>query len=263
MFVSVLVTVSRPQFVDLVRQNLSGLDLDGFKAELTLMGDNKALDLHSIADAKGFGRFERIRIFNTNNGPPSKDVVTQRSRISYLRNVSRETIGDTDLVFSFEDDTVVPKNALTKLFESGETSGGLRNKVGLISGIQVARYRKVLGAWYTDDYQFPTEFTSLGSKEIVTPIAEVDGTGFYCYLTPTKLYKAATYGWREPVGPDVWYGLRLKGMGYQNYVDQSVVCPHVVNENLTLTPDNTEVEKLRFAKNQHGIWNHGKVPQKK
>lgn len=272
MRISVVVPVSRPECIPLVKDNLANLDLGGHECDLVVIADFHQISTQEIIDEVG-ERFARTVGHNTGKPKPLQgDAMNGRTRIAQLRNESRALVGDTDFVFSFEDDSVVPKNALVKLIsdfqecnKAGDFYGKeiMADRVGLVSGIQVGRHsRKMLGAWYADNYQFPTEFKSLGKDEIITPLAEVDATGMYCYLTPTHLYAQATYGWHDPVGPDVYYGLYLRMKGYVNYVDQSVVVGHRVNEHTILTPDNTEVVRLRLFQNNLGTWLNEPVREK-
>lgn len=251
MKVSILVPVSRPEFVNLVKKNLTELDLAGHEAELIIIVDNNKLtEPWEMLE----GKYPKMKVHHVNNGfkPPSGNIPRIRDRIANVRNESRELVGKTDFVFSFEDDCEVPSHALRVLYEHWQELSR-KGPVGLVSGIQVGRHGvKILGAWFVDNLQFPNEATSLGKNEVVTQIAEVHGTGMYCYLTPTKLYKAATYGWHEPVGPDVWYGLFLRLMGYKNYVDQRLVIGHRIKD-MVLRPDNVDVKKIRYFPSK-GAW---------
>lgn len=253
MKVSIVVPVSRTHCIPLVIENLKQLKTGSHEPELIIIQDGVShewrAELEQDYPKMLVSTLVKPRITASN-------VPRIRDRIAHIRNESKESLSKTDFVFSFEDDTIIPSTALLDLFESWQELSR-RDKVGLVSGIQVGRHgRRVLGAWYADSYQFPTELTTLGMHEIKTPIAEVDGTGMYCYLTPTKLYKSATYGWNPPVGPDVWYGLWLRTQGYHNYVNQSVVCGHVVGDR-TLVP-NDEVVKVKFFQ-KAGQWVHDVV----
>lgn len=247
--VSCVVTLSKPECVPLVKRNL--LTLGGEVSELLLIVDGLVhLDTDDLVE-----KYPNVRIHRVNGAKPQTDNIPRlRDRISHVRNESKRLVSG-ELVFSFEDDTEVPPDALTKLLADFSK---LTNP-GVVSGVQVGRHsRKIIGAWYADDFLFPTEMKTLGPKEVVTPIAEVDGTGFFCFLTRKELYKRFHFGWKEPVGPDVWYGMRLRQMGYHNYVDQSVVCPHSVGD-LTLVPDENTV-RARFYLDRTGRWSHELIP---
>lgn len=262
---SIIVTVSRPHFTDVVIDNLRRLDLRGERCQLVVMVDNNQMDDFITEDVKA--KFSDVVFKHSTHStkPMEGNIPNARNRIAQLRNESKEVVADTKYVFSFEDDTIIPSDSFYKLRKSFYLANEA-NPTGLVSGVQVARHGlKVLGAWHVDNAQFPTEITSLGKNEVATTLAEVSGTGFYCYLTPTKLYKEATYGWHEPVGPDVYYGLWLRTKGLSVYVDQSVVCGHKVGTERAgykvLMPDNVDVIQARFTK--HGeTWKHEIIGQK-
>lgn len=244
MRISIVVTFSRPECADLVRKNLLDLDLGDHEVELLIMVDGNA----EFPTDELFDKYPELTKHVMERGKPVTQNIPQvRSRIAHVRNESRELVGDTDFVFSFEDDMELPKNAMIKLHDH------MYQDFGLVSGIQVGRHsRRILGAWKVDNHQFPKEGYSLGRSDLTEPLTEVDATGMYCYITPTNLYKEATYGWNEPFGPDVWYGLWLRTQGYSNYVDPTIICPHRSGDK-TYVPDNDTI-KLKIYQNQRGQW---------
>lgn len=253
MKISIVVPISRPHFVDLVKENLSKLAKSDYECELVVLVDNPRIGELS------FEGFNRVTIERIPPVPkiPSGNTTKIRNRIAEIRNVSRETVGDTDFVFSFEDDTVLPKQALTTLVKSFNKLAE-STEVGLVSGVQVGRHgARIIGAFRADSLQFPEEFTTIGKEELRSTV-EVDGAGMYCYLTTTKLYKEAKYGWEEPVGPDIWYGMLLRLKGLRNFLIPEVTCGHRVGGKevsvQTLVPDHNTV-KARFYKHR-GSWNH-------
>lgn len=213
MKITTVITISRPECIDIVKDNLARVsEIE----KVVIMVDNPKI-----------GRVDwgiEAEVVRTRNPEPTKmNVNRRRDRITDVRNLSRKYVSGSDFVFSFEDDTVLPDNALTKLHQGF----GIGDRVGMISGIQVGRWNKLYpGAWHADDLQFPTEVKSIDRKKCVTPIMSVDATGFYCFMTPTRLYEQANFGWHDPMGPDFWYGARIAMMGYTNYVDLSVECGH-------------------------------------
>lgn len=251
MKVTVLVTYSRPEYLDLVRENLANLELGDNECDLLVMDDS-----NNPQEFDFDGKYTSVMAVPVGRGKPVTSNIAQiRSRIAEVRNLSKQYVSG-DFVFSFEDDTEVPKDALLRLLENYHnlTLKSVKGSVnvGLISGIQVGRHSaRMIGAWTVDSYQFPDEATTFGMKDVVTPLAEVDATGFYCFLTPAHLYKSAKFGWYEPFGPDVWYGLWLRTKGFTNYVDQSLICPHR-GKGRVYVPDD-ETIKLRVYK-KRGRW---------
>lgn len=252
---SVVVLVSRPEYLNTVTENLEKLELPG-SSELVVMIDNSNIG-DSFVTEEIKKRFYATTIKNiSHTKPPSGASPQARNRISQVRNESKPLVGDTHYVFSFEDDTVIPADAFMKL------SMNIDDKTGVISGVQVGRHtEKIIGAWFADHYWFPSEFTTLGKNEITTPLVSVSGTGMYCYITPTKTYKEAQYGWHMPVGPDVWYGLFCLSKGLTVRVDQSVVCGHRIPNGKVLTPDNVDVVKIKYTKDEKGNWDYRHIKQ--
>lgn len=246
--VSIVVTLSRPHYADLVRQNLRNLETNGEVAEVIIVIDGMGEfgDWSEVEDKYHFVKIETV----SGRKPSTDNIPRLRDRITEVRNFTQQLLADSDYVFSFEDDTEVPPNALWKLQTHLME---LPQEPGLLSGVQVGRHsRKLLGAWEVDDPIFPKEMTSLRTD--VSGLIEVDGTGFYCFLTPTALYKSVRFGWREPAGPDTWYGLRLRERGYRNFVDTDIVCPHHTKESV-LVP-NSDTVRCQFFLDNTGRWSH-------
>lgn len=215
--------------------------------ELILAIDNKKIR-NSDLDLLGTFRHKlrSINVFNTRKTPPKKfDMDSRRTRIADLRTMSKYHVGGSNFVFSFEDDTTLPFNALPRLLKSYSEIDG---RIGFVQGVEVGRWgHEYIGAWKVDDINNPTKFQSMPYGE---GVEEIDAGGFYCYLTPTDNYKAINYTWVEPMGPDVDFGLQLAKMGCKNYIDWSVICGHMTKDK-TLYPENPVVVKRELV---NGRW---------
>jgi len=254
-YISLFVTLSRPEYIQLVFDNINKITLNqDHLYELVIGIDNiKIKDTHLVKYINEYP-FQNITIFETGNKPPRKtDMVARRTRIAKLHELAKDHIGGSDFVFGFEDDSVLPLMALGYLHDDYREL----DNVGVVQGIQVGRWgNPYLGAWLVDDVFNPTEYRtttfdfSYGADEKQT-VYPIDAGGFYCYLTPTKLFKNVINDWREPCGPDVNYGLRLRQLGYQNYVDYFVEVGHRT-EREELWPDNN-LAQITF-KLENGRW---------
>lgn len=166
-----------------------------------------------------------IKTHYTGRGKPIEPSVTERrKRIVQVNNEARDLIGDTDYVISVEDDTIIPEDAFEKLLYMATTK-----EIGTAQGVQVGRWGiQMIGAWRVNDVHNPTEALTLPYISTDARVIEkIDAGGWYCYITPTKLFKEIERGWHgEPYGPDVVYGLELRKKGYQNYIDWSLVTGH-------------------------------------
>ena len=81
------------------------------------------------------------------------------------------------------------------------------------------------GAWNIDPLEEPERISTISHRELGTQ--EVDGLGWYCYITHTKLYKEANYHYEGTcLGPDVCYTLDLRRQGYKALLDWGVPCTH-------------------------------------
>lgn len=233
MYISIVATLSRPEGIALVFDNIEKTMKQSpeHTYEIILAIDNKKIKVLTYVWARlaDIGaNIKNMSTFNTKNEPPRKfNMDERRTRIAKLREMSKEYIGGSDFVFSFEDDTTLPHSALALLLDAYEE---LPNP-GFIQGAQIGRWgNRYIGAWRVDDINNPKEYRTIYHDFAYGPegpgIEEIDAGGFFCYITPTKLYKEASYKWQEPCGPDVDYGLQLRRLGYNNYIDWSVQCGH-------------------------------------
>ena len=231
MKLSIVLPVSRPESTGLIASNLNSALVQSHEYELITVFDNKFIDPNRFFDQLDLNPFTRHEFAYTNRGKPPSHSIPRRDRIANVHNVAKEMLGDTDVVFSFEDDTVLPPNALTRLLRS------LGEGVGLVSGIEVGRHiNQYLGAWHIKgDPADPHYYESLLDYKSRPVVKEVDATGFYCFVTPTELYKSVEHQWKMPLGPDVFYGLELRRRGLKNLINTNLACGHKHREE-TLYP---------------------------
>lgn len=201
------------------------------------MIDNRKIDKHELRQQLLEFEFRNIELVGTNNRQPSQtDVDGRRNRIAAGHNLAKGLVGGSDFIFSFEDDTLIPKNAHNKLLRTYRKTEG---KVGIVQGIEPSRWQaKFIGAWAVDDIENPTEYTSLMPNE------QGDAGGFFCFILPTTLYREYEHSWQPPLGPDVAYGLQLRRSGYQHIVDWNVSCQHRDNHGdyLQVTGDEVRLQ---------------------
>lgn len=207
------------------------------------MADNKKIDQRELRKNLAPFGFRNVELIGTGARVPSQtNLDARRDRIAAAHNQARELVGGSDFVFSFEDDTLVPKNAHNKLLKSYRRSEG---KVGIVQGVEPSRWGpKFVGAWKVDDLENPTEYTSLMDGE------QGDAGGFYCFIVPTEIYRKYEHSWKAPLGPDVAYGLQLRRDGYQNIVNWHVRCQHRDNHGNYLQMEGNEV-RLRMYKERN------------
>lgn len=237
MYITILVTLSRPTEVHRTLANLVKALTPEYLYELVIGIDNRAIRGDAVEEevrSLPF-HFKNIEIIETFNPvPPDKDMIVRRNRITELHSLMQQAVGASMFIFGIEDDSELPEGALNTLLATYKRLSDHQQEVGIVQGTQVGRWgHEYLGAWDVDNLQNPTKFTSI--KYDNEAYVQVSGGGMFCFLTMTKLYKEHEFKWMEPLGPDFWFGLSLARKGYNNFVDMSVVCGHRT-ENKILQP---------------------------
>lgn len=243
MYVSVICTISDLNRLEVVKRSLNALNFGDHNYEFIFAIDNRLIPNKTVLDMfieatrdKTFD-MRNIDIFNTRKEPPSKfSMNKRRNRIAAVHSQIRDHIGGSQLVFCFEDDTLLEPDSLLQLIETWKNNNNL--PLGMVTGVQAGRWGKPhLGLWHVDDCSNPNRFETLlpSSKDAVEPTV-IAGSGLYCFITLTQLYRQHEFNWSEPVGPDVHFGLSLCKNGFVNLVDWRVNCGHVVDKSI-IQPD--------------------------
>lgn len=221
--ITLLCTFTRHWAVEPWLDCLDGLEIDEENTEVVFVvdidDDRITKPLHEFL-AKHNYKTSHV-IVNSEHEPSEIRINTRRDRIAEVLNQAKEFIGNTDFVFGLEDDTLFPPDALKKLLKIAD-----KPKFGYAEGVQVGRWgTKMIGAWLADDLDEPHEFMTLLPPKI-KKIQKIDAGGFYCFLTPTSLFKQVEHSWRDPLGPDAYYTMELGRMGYDRFIDWTLECGH-------------------------------------
>lgn len=241
MLITIVATISRPHFLDSVITQIVEMCHLTHVYEIVLAIDNreitKGMVQNSIRDCKKPHIFQKMRMFNTGRPKPRVfEMTSRRSRIAKLHNEARNYLGNSEMTFIFEDDTVLPPDVILKLL-GDHVQASSRYNVGIVQGAQVGRWGvKYVGAWHVDDVWDMKQFRTLPYSE-EEQLEHIDAGGFYCLIVPTALYRSVEIDWKEPTGPDVYFGLELKRQGYSNFIDWGVKCGHMTKTE-TLWPGN-------------------------
>lgn len=249
---TLFVPFTRLWFVDRFLLNLERMELPWEAVDVLFYNDTNNAELQSKL-LSWLERFKPIlngaRIYQSGNPPLGEFDVMQarRDRIVRVKQHSAKLIGNSKYVFCLEDDTIAPTDALERL-EHYFLADPL---TAVASGVQVGRWAyRIIGAWEISPLLDPTNVRTVAYQG--TGAQEVDGTGWFCYLTTTQLYKATKYRYEaECLGPDVCYGWDLKKNGYKVFLDWDVSCAHVAIDQ-TFYPDNS-VGVAEWRKTD-GIW---------
>jgi GT2 family glycosyltransferase len=174
-------------------------------------------------------------------------MIRRRQRIADMHNEMKKFINKCDYVFLVEDDTLLPKDALTKLLQGFEKYPD----AGFISGVQVGRWGiRLCGIWKVDNAIDPEIIESELPQE---GIQEIDAAGFYCCLVKKNNYIEHNFEpYQKILGPDFNFGLYLRKKGLKNYVDWSINTTHVTKKEI-LTVENTDIQKIVFFRDS-GQW---------
>ena len=146
------------------------------------------------------------------------DASPDRMKFDVARNaVAREACeSDADAVFWCDSDIILPSYAITRLAAAGKD---------FICGIYFQRVKPhyPLIARYTGkNFQWFGKWP----EESLIPI---DGCGFGCVLTSTKLLRAIDHEWfsYEKYSEDFDFCLKAQAKGYQLWADSGVLCGHL------------------------------------
>lgn len=251
--VSVFLPLSRPWRVDAMAKQIVNLYLASHKiVEVLVIIDNKAISPQSVKDAfVNYNCPYPVTTFSTGNpGASEYNMATRRARIVAVFELAKRLLSmESDFVFTIEDDTEFGDRSLVDLIMAYNGVGwNYRHNVGIVSGIQVGRWGfKIVGAWKVDNYENPKVASSMPYK--LNPTwQEVDAAGFYCFITPRKLFSMASFRY-DHFGPDFYYGLSLRHMGCRNYINWAVTTGHVISPSKILWPDEKCVV-VKFEKSQ-------------
>lgn len=212
--------------------------------------------------------YSHILVLNFGDSP-GKDIDSRRYRISAIHNVAKQYVNvnsngnsnGNNYVFSIEDDTVYPYDALTKMLTIFEDYQEY-SQCGFVQGVQVGRHNTpYIGAWQADDTNRPKRITSAMPDVTKAQIEEIDAGGLYCCLFRAEDYMQHHFEPYDKQGTnglscDVNFGLWLRNKGYKCYMDWSIECDHI-GERGSVNLGNTTPKQVMFTKNTKG-W-HGET----
>lgn len=163
----------------------------------------------------------------SNNRKVGLNISDRRRNISNNHNQFKGLIGDCDWVFSVEDDSIIPNDALEKLLATARS----RQNVGMVTGVELGRWgAPYVGAWSVDDPMNVKKIQSLPNKtKENVGVEEIDACGLYCALIRADKYKENNFHAYNGLGPDVNLGIFLRKNGFKNYIDWSIHVTHLTS----------------------------------
>ena len=165
---------------------------------------------------------------NIDGAPKLLDIQERRRRITAVHNKARELVSHTSgYVFSVEDDTIIPPDALKRL-----TAVMVNNRAcAFVEGVELGRWGVgYVGAWQCDDIYNVAEIRSVPNLYPVSsnqPPSRIDAGGLYCALIRADIYKLHEFYSNNGLGPDINFGIETRQLGFDNYIEWRVPCRHL------------------------------------
>lgn len=186
---------------------------------------------------------------------PAKGINNRRQRIAQnhekLHTLVDKNKKKYNYIIQLEGDSVLEPDCFTRLIARLDEVPA--KDFGYVSGVEVGRHGLYcIGAWeFADDRR---SFKSIDPK--VKGLHEVDATGFYCLLAPTKVWLKGNCFWNEHKwGPDVNWGLSLRDQGYKIYADMDIEVGHQSDRGV-IGLKNKNLCQAVFKINEHGKWRY-------
>lgn len=255
--ITIFMPITRIWRVAKIAEMLYKLDIGDNKCELLVCIDTTEITESYVEAA--FQKWElpfKHKIIHTRKHPVGEvNMASRRNRIKEMLEFSKPHIGDTDFVFMVEDDSDINPDAMLALLGNYENLTKYKVKVGFVEGVQVGRHGyRMIGAWRVDDLHDPKVMQTIPFTTDKL-LEKIDGGGLYCFITPTKLFKAHKWYWEhECFSVDVTYGIELRKQGYTNIIDWSVTAGHAQQDGSVLMP-NENCTVVRYEKQPEGHWN--------
>lgn len=245
--VTIFIPITRRDRINDIVQIVSCLDTNDCEVSILSIIDNSDISPLQLVDkCRRAGIRYPIKTVSTNRDAPGEfNPGMRRARITEVFNMVKENVKSQRFLFVFEDDCEIKPDYLQRLLALYLQYPS----AGFVSGVQVGRWGyRMLGCWKCDNPAGPQKLCTLPYKS-EKGIEEADACGFYCMLTRFDLFSKVTHVYGD-FGPDVFYGLQLRKMGYTNYIDRSIEVGHAVNGGI-LYPDE-KVVSLEYFKTQNG-----------
>lgn len=199
--------------------------------------------------------FENVLFVKSNNPKVALSIPDRRRHIVNIHNQFRGLIGETDWIFSIEDDGILPKDALQRLVNIVKQ----KDTVGMVTGVELGRWGvPYVGAWRVDDIHEVKQIYSIQNKtkEDPTVVEEIDACGLYCALIDAGQYKDHEFYTHNGLGPDVNLGIYLRQKGLENYIDWGIPITHLTlrhgYETEISATDNSSTVRMTLLRN--GMW---------
>lgn len=221
--ITIVLPISRSHFLKRVFTALEFLECDREQTRLLVYVDGTYALYQQALKLTMAAKFIHWKCLYRAKGPANvSSIFRRRQRIADIHNELKENV-ETKYVFSIEDDTIVPPNALTQLMD---VSSQHSKNAGIVTGVELGRWGYLhIGAWKVNDVYEPSKIESV---HLEPTIQAVDSCGLYCCVVRSELYKKHTFApFQNALGPDFNFGLTLRQEGYTNFMVPGVRCTHM------------------------------------
>lgn len=225
--VKIILTVSRADYVEKVISKIELLECDSNNTSFLCLvdGDNSLyIKTRNLVEKTKYSQRLTVKV-NNSGKPPKLNIKERRKRIAYIHNKARQYVNDENYVFSVEDDTLIPPDALKKFLFHMQYA----KSTAAITGVELGRWGvPYVGAWKCDDVYAPNKLVSLDNQKITDNVIEsIDACGLYCILIRADIYVNTEFDSRNGLGPDINMGLEARKNGYDLFINWSVGCRHL------------------------------------
>lgn len=222
MKITTILPISRTTFLERV---IKSLETQTHKIDnLIVIFDGEENDFLDVRNRVVEINVENVLCVQSQHTATAQSIPDRRRHITNIHNHFKELIGESDWIFSVEDDGILPVDALAKLVQVTES----KPNVGMVTGVELGRWGvPYVGAWTVDDLETPTLIVSVENKTGTELVEEIDACGLYCALINAEYYKQHEFFTWNGLGPDVNLGLFLRQSNLKNYIHWGVPVTHV------------------------------------
>lgn len=258
--ITLYVPFSREWAIDTFFKSLDQVIMPRSHIDAFLLIDSKDRNMLSRVRQKAYLMgFRSCKFHLTERDPLPEDspILVRRQRIVDNWEIVQENVNDNEYFFGVEDDTLCPADSFVRLYSSFITANDrvMRDATGLpevvfIQGIQKYRQANAVGAWRIDDEAGIAMTLPYSEGGLV----EMDGGGFYCFLTKTKYIKNHTFKHSDPLfasDVDFVYSISTaqKKLALTSW---DIKCGHLLKDGTMLYPCR-DMDYLRY-KRINGEW---------
>lgn len=253
---SLIVPFSRPWAVARWFQHFNKVQLPK-STEIIVVADNDAaarLIHRYLLQALVRSKYNGIKLYRAGRQKLNEYAGSGARRSRIISNMHIfQTEAQGQVILGAEDDTLPDYDAYPKLLKIME-----KQKAGFVQGTELGRWRNpIVPHWtITEDRIETAEYKG-------QDIVEINGGGWYCFVTPADVFRRPNLRWtvEPPMGPDLCFVYDLTTMGYKCLGDWSTNCIHFT-EDKDLDPRTMpKIAKLFWYK-KRGNWIQagGRIP---